>query len=70
MPKLAMIGRGSRFMMCAVVPDSWMPLRCMTNAIGALVQARADEAVQRLAGDPAGVAAVADDERVGACDAP
>ena len=34
-PRLAMIGRGSRGMMCAVVPDSWMPLRCMTKVIGA-----------------------------------
>ena len=22
-------------MMCRVLPDSWMPLRCMTNTIGA-----------------------------------
>ena len=30
-----MTGRGSRFMMWRVLPDSWMPLRCMTNTIGA-----------------------------------
>ena len=28
-------------MMCRVVPDSWMPLRCMTNVIGALWTAAA-----------------------------
>ena len=51
-------------MMRAVVPDSWMPLRCMTSAIGAPCRLAPMNAVQRLAGNPAGVAAVADHERI------
>ncbi len=35
MPRLVTIGRGSLWVMRAVVPDSWMPLRCMTSVIGA-----------------------------------
>ena len=30
-----MIGRGSRSMMWRVLPESWRPLRCMTNTTGA-----------------------------------
>ena len=36
MPMARMIGRGSLSMIFLLVPDSWMPLRCITKVTGAL----------------------------------